>query len=48
MKTAEEKLNLIYKGCDKIVDEYDYSEQDNFEDGRLELAKLILEIIEED
>ncbi len=51
MKTTNEKLNQIYKGCDKIVDEFAFELNDPYilyEDGRYDLAKLILSIIEDD
>jgi len=47
MKTTQEKLNQIYKGCDKIVDELTYVDCDEYELGFFDLAELILEVIEE-
>ncbi len=52
MRTVEEKLNKISKCCDKIVDEFVYSDDKYpsilYEEGRCELAKMILNLIEEE
>ena len=47
MKTTEEKLIQIYKGCDKIIDELTDSLHSSYERGQYDLAKEILDVIEE-
>ena len=47
MKTTNEKLNQIYKGCDKIVDELMCAVRNEYDQARFELAETILSIIEE-
>ena len=48
MKTTEEKLNLIFKGCDKIVDEFKFNNIDAYEEARYDLAREILRVINDD
>ena len=53
MKTTEEKLRQIHRGCDKVVDEFDdgyYPRPpgDSYERGKYDLAKEIMDIIEEE
>ena len=48
MKTMEEKFRQIHKGCDNIVDELMHSLHSTYEQGRYDLAKEILDIIEEE
>jgi len=46
MKTTEEKLRQIHKGCDEIVDRFG-PYLNSYDQGRYDLAKEILNLIEE-
>jgi len=48
MKTPEEKLRQIHKGCDNILDELSNTLLSAYDDGRYDLAKEILDVIEEE
>lgn len=50
MRTTEEKLRQIHRGCDKVVDELEDNpsllESHDYDQGRYDLAKEIMDIIE--